>query len=301
MWEGSWADDALKLDAANDVYTDPERVRVIRHKSANFSIETRHILDPSPQRTPFLFQAGASKAGMAFAARHAEATFMNAWSPELLAERVAHLRSLAAGYGRDPQSVKVFASVTPIVGRTDAEAHEKYQRALQFANEEAGLAFYSSNAGIDLSTHDLDTPIRADDVTVDGRLHSLIDGLRYRGGDAIPEWTPRHIGKATAIGSGGPVPIGSPSTVADILESWMDIADLDGFNVGAVVSPGSFEDLVELLIPELRRRGRYPAAVDPDDPDEPITLRERVYGAGQARLRDDHIGSQWKYDQWDGV
>lgn len=210
-------------------------------------------------------------------------------SPSILAPRVAAIRAKAAEFGRDPRSIKVFAIVTPIIGKTDEEAEEKYQEALKYASAEAGLAFFSGNAGIDLSKFDLDVEIRPDDSTVDGRVQSLVENLQYRGSD-VPDWTPRNIGKLMAIGGNGPVPVGSPQRVADILEEWVEIADLDGFNVGYVISPGSFEDLVDLLVPELQRRGRY--GVD----NESGTIRERIYGPGQRRLRPDHFGSRYKYD-----
>ena len=229
---------------------------------------------------------------MTFAATHAEGVFVSAPSPHILAPRVANIRKEAAALGRDPQSVKVFAVVTPIIGRTEEEAQEKYQEALKYASFEGGLAFYSSNAGIDLSQYDLDKEITPDDVSVDGRIHSLVNSLKYHGND-VPAWTPRNIGKAVSIGANGPVPVGSAAKVADVLEEWIDIADLDGFNVGYVTSPGSFEDLVDLLVPELRRRGRYPEKV------QGATLRERVFGVGQSKLRDDHVGSTYKYENYE--
>lgn len=212
-------------------------------------------------------------------------------SPHIVGPRITALRKKAQEYGRDPRSVKVFAIVTPILGKTDEEAKEKYQKALEYASFEAGLAFYSGNAGIDLSKFDLDAEIRADDATLDGRVQSLVNSLKYRGDD-VPAWTPRNLGKLMAIGGNGPVPVGSAATVADVLEEWVRVADVDGFNVGYVVSPGSFEDVVDLLVPELRRRGRYPASGVAG------TLRENVYGAGQKRLRDDHIGTSFKYENY---
>jgi hypothetical protein len=89
----------------------------------------------------------------------------------------------------------------------------------------------------------------------------------------------------------GPVSVGSPSTVADELERWIEEADVDGFNLGYVTTPGTFEDVVDLLVPELRRRGIYAPASK-----KPLTAREKVYGVGQAHLRDDHLGSIFKYD-----
>lgn len=212
-------------------------------------------------------------------------------SPHILAPRVSAIRQQAAEAGRDPGSVKIFAVITPVIARTDEEATAKYRKALEFASFEAGLAFFSGNAGIDLAKYDLDAEIRPDDATIDGRVHSLVSSLKYRGDD-IPAWTPRNIGKAMAIGGNGPVPVGSAARVADFLEDWVKIADLDGFNVGYVTSPGSFEDVVDLLVPELRRRGLY--GYDGLSGDE-ITLRERMYGAGQKHLRNDHIGGQYKY------
>ena len=88
LWEGSWASDALSPDPENDSYTDPSKVRQINHKGKYFTLNSRHIVDPSPQRTPFLFQAGTSAAGSSFAATHAEAIFVSSHSPKVLRPRV---------------------------------------------------------------------------------------------------------------------------------------------------------------------------------------------------------------------
>ncbi|KAJ4377342.1 hypothetical protein N0V83_000167 [Neocucurbitaria cava] len=125
----------------------------------------------------------------------------------------------------------------------------------KFGKPGAAIPRYESgNAGIDLSQYDIDQEITPNDVSVDGRVHPLVNSLKYHGND-ISSWTPRKIGKAVSLGGNGSVPVGSAATVADAFEEWIEIADLDGFNVGYVTSPGSFEDLVDLLVPELRRRG----------------------------------------------
>lgn len=236
-----------------------------------------------------LTSASLFSAGIKFAAKHAEAIMVSGLSPHVVAPRIKEIREQAAQHGRDPRIIKVFAVITPIIGKTEEEARAKFQEALKYSSAEAGLAFYSGNAGIDLSKFDLDTEIKPDDATVDGRVHSLVNSLKYRGDD-VPAWTPRNIGKLYAIGGNGPVPVGSPKRVADILEEWVRVADVDGFNIGYVVTPGSFEDVVDLLIPELLRRGRYPTEI------ETGTIRERIYGPGQVRLRDDHVGSRYRYD-----
>jgi FMN-dependent oxidoreductase (nitrilotriacetate monooxygenase family) len=293
LWEGSWADDALREDRENEIYAEPSQIRTVHHDGEYYKVEAPHILDPSPQRTPFLFQAGTSPAGIAFGAAHSEGIFVSALSPHILAPRVAKLRAAAASAGRDPRSLKIFAVITPIIGRTEQEAKEKYDEARKYTSYEAGLTFWSGNAGIDLSNFDLDTEISATDVGTDHRVQSLVASLSYHGSD-LPTWTPRNIGKQISLGGNGPVPVGTAAQVADVFEYWADTADLDGFNVGYVTTPKTFEDCVHLLVPELRRRGRYSPV------GEAGTMRERVYGKGQNRLRDDHPGSRFRYELYDG-
>src|SRR5690242_2496892 len=102
LWEGSWADDAITENREKDEYIDPDRIRTIKHDGKYFHLESRHIVDPSPQRTPFLFQAGTSSAGSEFAANHAEAIFVSSHSPVVLKPKIAKIRELAREKGRDP-------------------------------------------------------------------------------------------------------------------------------------------------------------------------------------------------------
>ncbi|KAI8296968.1 Dimethyl-sulfide monooxygenase [Colletotrichum sp. SAR11_240] len=115
-------------------------------------------------------------AGIAFAAKHAEAIMVSGLSPHILAPRVAAIRKKAAEFGRDPRSVKIFAVVTPIIGRTDEEATAKYEEALKYASFEPGLAFFSGNAGIDLSKYDLDAEIKPDDAKIDANAY--VSGMK---------------------------------------------------------------------------------------------------------------------------
>ncbi|KPM36368.1 Dimethyl-sulfide monooxygenase [Neonectria ditissima] len=292
LWEGSWADDALVEDKENEVYADYTKIRTIRHKGEHFNLEAPHILDPSPQRTPFLFQAGTSPTGIEFGAKHAEGIFVVGLTPNIIAPRVKAVRAKVAEFGRDPRSVKVFGSITPIIGKTKEEAEEKYQEALKYASEEGGLVYWCGNTNIDLSKFDPDTEVTEQDAgKSDAQVQSLVSNLSYRGDD-VPRWTPRNIGKAVALGASGPVPVGTASEIADEMERWIDVADIDGFNVGHITTPGTWEDVVEMLVPELRRRGIYAPR------GESGTMRERIYGQGHSRLRDDHTGSLYKYDNY---
>ncbi|SPO06556.1 related to thermophilic desulfurizing enzyme [Cephalotrichum gorgonifer] len=293
LWEGSWADDAINPDPENDTYADPDKIRTIHHHGKYLDLDTRHIVDPSPQRTPFLFQAGTSPAGSAFAAGHAEGVFVSSHSPKLLRPKIKAIRDQAAALGRDPQSIKFFATFTPIVGKTDEEAREKLEELKKHASVIGGLVLVSGWTGIDLSRLPLDQEITAADSLEANKVRSILDAFSTTS-EYVPKWTPRVIAEKAAIGGLGPVAVGSPQTVADEMEKWIEEGDLDGFNVGYVTTPGSFEDVVDLLIPELRRRGLYPE--QPSGQDEELTARERVYGKGQAGLRADHPGSRFKYD-----
>ncbi|KAI1460809.1 nitrilotriacetate monooxygenase component A [Annulohypoxylon moriforme] len=294
LWEGSWADDAVSPDPENDSYADPDKIRTINHKGKYFSLNTRHIVDPSPQRTPFLFQAGTSAAGSEFAATHAEAIFVSSHSPAILRPKIAKIRELAAAKGRDPRSLKFFATYTPIIGRTDEEARAKYEELQKYTSVIGGLVLVSGWTGIDLSKIPIDQEVTAADSLEANKVRSILDAFTATSED-IPKWTPRVIAQKASIGGLGHIAIGSPQTVADDMERWIREGDLDGFNIGYVTTPGTFEEVVELLIPELRRRGLYP---DPPQEGEKLTARERIYGKGQNGLRDDHIGSTYKYDRY---
>ncbi|EME38633.1 hypothetical protein DOTSEDRAFT_66678 [Dothistroma septosporum NZE10] len=291
LWEGSWSRDAIVADPKSDVYFDPDKIRHISHHGKYYNLESRHITDPSPQRTPFLFQAGTSSAGSIFASKHAEAIFVSSHSPEILRPKIANIRRLAASEGRDPQSIKFFGTFTPILGRSDAEAQEKYKQIKKNASTIGGLVLFSGWTGIDISQIPLDQPITEADSKEAHKVTSMLSAFTTTSKD-VPSWTPRVVAEKAAIGGLGPVGIGSPATVADEMQRWIEEADLDGFNVAYVTTPGTFEDVVELLVPELRRRGVYPEK----RVGEAWTAREKVYGRGQRELRGDHVGSGYKYE-----
>ncbi|OAL39496.1 hypothetical protein AYO20_01366 [Fonsecaea nubica] len=292
LWEGSWADDALAPNPEADTYIDPDKVRTIHHHGKYFNLDSRHIVDPSPQRTPFLFQAGTSPAGSAFAATHAEAIFVSSHSPVVLRPKIDKIRQLVKEKGRDPQSIKFFGTFTPIIGRTEEEAQEKLAEAKKYASTIGGLVLFSGWTGIDISKIPLDQDITAADSTEAHKVRSMLDAFTTTSPD-VPRWTPRVVAEKAAIGGLGPVGVGTPQKVADEMERWIREADLDGFNLAYVTTPGTFEDVVDLLIPELRRRGLYPPPKSADA--EPLTAREKVYGAGQKGLRQDHEGAKYKY------
>lgn len=216
--------------------------------------------------------------------------FVSGHSPKVLRPKIDNIRRLAKEQGRDPRSIKFFATFTPILGRTDEEAQEKLTELKKYASTVGGLVLFSGWTGIDISKLPLGKVITAEDSLEAHKVTSILSSFTTTSKD-VPEWTPEVVAEKAAIGGLGPVSVGSPSTVADELEKWVSEADVDGFNIGYVTTPGSFEDVVHLLIPELRRRGIYPEEIQ-----DGLTAREKVYGEGQAHLRDDHVGSGYKYD-----
>ncbi|KAH8590508.1 luciferase-like domain-containing protein [Bisporella sp. PMI_857] len=292
--QGSWADDAVVLDAENDTYANPEKVRTINHQGKHFKLSAKHIVNPSPQRTPFLFQAGTSDAGIDFASSHAEAIFLGGNSPSQVHKKVLKIRAAAAAKGRDPSSLKFFISICPIIGRTDDEAHEKLAELRKYASVVGGLVQLSGVTGIDISALPLDQEINASDSTEANRVRSHLENFTSGEGK---KWTPRSVSEHVAIGGLAPLAIGSPETVADELERWVNEAGIIGFNLVHATCPGSLEDVVNLLIPELRRRGLYPE--QENEKEDAWTTREKVYGRGQKRLREDHTGSRYKFDVYE--
>ncbi|GAB2529424.1 LLM class flavin-dependent oxidoreductase [Paramicrobacterium agarici] len=284
LWEGSWEEDAVVADRANQVYADPDKVHEIGHKGTYFSVPGIHLSEPSPQRTPVIWQAGTSSKGRAFAAKNAEAVFTVAPTSDTLRGYVDAIRQTAAEAGRDPQSVKIFTEITTVVAPTDDEAQAKYAELLSYADYEGGLAFYAGITGIDLSKLDPDEPLEY--VDTDSARFAL---EIFSKADPNRTWTPREVVNFVSIGAMGPVFVGSPSTVADELERWIDDADIDGFNLAYATTPGTFEEFIDLVVPELQRRGRYW-----QDYDEGTTLREKLYGVGNKRVRDDHPAAKYR-------
>lgn len=294
LWNASWTPSAIQLSPSSDIYSDPSQVRQINHSGKYFQLSTPHIVPPSPQRTPFLFQAGTSSAGSEFATTHAEAVFVSSHSPSVLALKVQKLRELARQKGRDPASLKVFATFTPIVGRTEEEARAKYGEARKNASVIGGLVLFAGWTGIDISQfEDLDQEISASDSKEKNKILSILDNFTTPS-EEVPKWTPRVVAERAAIGGLGPVTVGTAERVADEMERWVREADVDGFNVAHVTTLGTFEEVVDLLVPELKRRGLYPE--QESEGAEAWTAREKVYGRGQKQLRADHVGRKYDWD-----
>ena len=283
LWEGSWDEDAVLRDRERGIFTDPSKVHPIGHKGKYYDVPGIHLSEPSPQRTPVIFQAGASSRGRAFAAKHAEGVFISPATAEQAREVSDDIRNRAVEAGRSRDSVKVFTLLTVITAESDEAAQAKYRDYLSYANGEGMLSFYGGWTGIDFSEYDPDQPLEAID---NDSIRSVLELLATA--DPDRKWTPRDIIKHRSIGGLGPVLVGGPKTVADEMERWVDVGGIDGFNLAYAITPGTFEDLVEFIVPELQRRGRVRTSYEGD------TLRENLLDGTSPYAADDHPAARYR-------
>src|SRR3978361_1110544 len=284
LWEGSWENDAALRDRARGIFTDPSKVHRVQHEGNNYRLDAIHLSEPSPQRTPVLYQAGTSPRGRQFAAQHAECVFMSGPSAKIIAPRVAAIRALAAEAGRNPAEILMFSMMTIILGRTEAEAAAKTADYRRHINPEGALTLMSGWTGVDFSTYDLDQEVRHVENDA-GR--TAMDNITRADPDRV--CAVREVAQHVGVGGIGPVVVGTPEKVADEIEAWIDQTDVDGLNVPFAISPGGFEDIADMLVPELTRRGRYKRAYAKG------TLREKLFGAGRARLSAPHPAVQYRH------
>ena len=277
LWEGSWEDDAVTIDKTGRVFTDPAKVHAIEHHGRHFDVPGIHLCEPSPQRSPVMYQAGASPRGIEFAAKHAEAIFVGSTTKAVLTETVRRVRRALVEAGRHPYAARVYSLVTIVTAATSEEAHAKYADYLSYADDEGALVLNSGWMGIDLSAYDPDEPVGNVESNA---IRSVVAGFQ-QGNDDGREWTIRDIARHTSIGGLGATIVGSGEEIADQLQDWVAETDVDGFNLAYALTPGTFTDIVEHVVPVLQERGVYPTSY------EDSTLRQRLLSRGD-RLPDEH-------------
>ncbi|MFD1704722.1 LLM class flavin-dependent oxidoreductase [Methylopila henanensis] len=282
LWEGSWEDSAVHRNKDTGVFTDPAKVHPIRHQGKHFKVPGFHLCEPSPQRTPFIFQAGASGRGKQFAAGNAEGMFVLTTSVEQAKKVTSDIRDLAEKQGRSRDSIKIFTLLTVITGATDEAAERKYQEYLSYSSSEGMLALYGGWTGIDFSQYDPEQPLEAmDNDSLRTTLESLTHGQSHK-------WTVQDVIKDRTIGGLGPVLVGGPEKVADELERWVDEGGIDGFNLAYAITPGTTTDFIDYVVPELRRRGRAQSSYKPG------TFREKLLGTPNGRVEKTHPAAQYQ-------
>ena len=278
FWEGSWENDAVLKDKKQRIFTDPSKVHQVQHQGQFYQSQGVFQVSPSVQRTPVLFQAGASPRGLTFATQHAEGLFIGGDRPEKIKQQVDQIRNKATAQGRNPAAIKIFVGITVVTAETDELAQQKLDEYIRYASPEAGLAHFSSSVGMDLSQF-------ADDETIPYQQTNSIASVNNKFKEqsiSKNDLKAQHV-----LGGRYPLIVGSGATVAEKLIQLIDDTGIDGFNLTRTVAPESHHDFIQWVIPELQQRGRYKTEY------ENGSLRHKLFQQGD-RLSASHPVQQFR-------
>lgn len=269
LWEESWDDAAVRRDREARVFSDPARIRKIAHRGEFLSVEGIHLCEPSPQRTPVLYQAGRP----AGAGPSPGATRNACSSPPGTRRRPAtRPRHPRRGGGRRARPAGREGVPRP---RRHPRPHPRRgggqaRRVSPLRQFRGGLAHFSASTGIDFARYGLDEPIP---YAPGNAIQSATAAAAQRG------LTKRDLLGELGLGGRYAVLTGDAVSIADELQSWVEEGEVDGFNLSRIVVPESFSDFIDIVIPELQDRGLYKTAYAPG------TLRNKLFGAGDRRRR----------------
>ena len=278
FWEGSWENNAVLKDKKQRIFTDPSKVHQVQHHGQFYQSQGVFQVSPSVQRTPVLFQAGASQRGLTFATQHAEGLFIGGDRPEKIKQQVDQIRNKATAQGRNPEAIKIFVGISVVTAETDELAQQKLDEYIRYASPEAGLAHFSSSVGMDLSQF-------ADDETIPYQKTNSIASVNNKFKEqsiSKNDLKAQHV-----LGGRYPLIVGSGATVAEKLIQLIDDTGIDGFNLTRTVAPESHHDFIQWVIPELQQRGRYKTEY------ENGSLRHKLFQQGN-RLSASHPVQQFR-------
>ena len=253
LWD-SWEDDAFIRDQDSGIFFDPAKLHTLNHRGKYFSVRGPLNLGRSPQGRPVLVQAGASDSGRDLAARTAELVFTAQTTFEQGKEFYTDVRLRLARYGRSQDAAKIMPGFYPVVGRTDSEAQEKFDFLQSLIQPSVGLAVLEHTIGVhDLQKYPLDgqVPEMPDTNGPLSRQRLLLEAARR---DRLTLW---ELCLLNAGPRGHLMAVGTPAQIADVMEHWFRNGAADGFNVMPAWLPGSLNDFVDLVIPELQRRSLF--------------------------------------------
>lgn len=282
LWEGSWEEGSVLRDRESGIFADHKKVHPIQHEGKYFTVPGIHICEPSPQRTPVLYQAGASSRGQKFASQNAECVFIAAPSKIATKKVVQGIRQKLAQEGRDPYSVKIYALLSIVTDETDAKAQAKFKEYQSYGSYDGALTLLSGWSGVDFSQYQ---PTDKVEYIQTNAIQSLLDS--YVNADPERVWTIEEIANWNSLGGNGLVLVGSAETVSDALQQWVEDTDVDGFNLAYILAHQTFADVVEFIVPELQKRGVYQTSYAQG------TLREKLFGAGPY-LPENHRGAKYR-------
>lgn len=258
LWS-SWEPDAIVMDREAGIYADPSKVHRINHTGDYFSCAGPLCVPRSPQGRPVIIQAGSSPRGLRFAAEHAEVIFATPTSSGGMANHRKAINAALKQAGRKPEDVRVIWSITPVVGESEAEAQAKKQAIQENIHPEAALVLLSGHLNYDLSTWPKDRPLS--ELKSSG-VQAFARGQNY---------TTEEYARRMAEGSANIIH-GTPKQIVDKLEALYEEGSGDGFMIVTHALPSSIDDFVDLVVPELQRRGHFRERYG-----SPL-LRERLLG-----------------------
>jgi FMN-dependent oxidoreductase (nitrilotriacetate monooxygenase family) len=278
LWD-SWDDDAVIADRATGKYVDPAKIREINHKGRFYSVKGPLNIARSPQGQPVIIQAGGSQAGQQLSARSADLVFSVVQDPAAARAAYEGLKQRVVNNGRAFDDVPIMPGVMPIVGESDQHAKEKLALLQSWLTSTNALTLVSQRLGHDISGYPLDGPVPDFPLTQrsQGFSTTLLDMARRE------KMTLRDLYNVTAAARGHWVLYGTPKRIADTLEEWFTGGMADGFIVMPPYFPGAFDEFVDLVVPELQRRGLFRKEYTGTTLRDHLGLRRPVPGEEQRK------------------
>jgi FMN-dependent oxidoreductase (nitrilotriacetate monooxygenase family) len=252
LWD-CWEDGAIVADKATGRFVDASKVRPLNHKGRFFQVKGPVNMARCPQGHPVIIQAGGSPSGLELAARTADVVFSVVQELAPARKAYADLKGRMAKYGRAPEAIAVLPGVMPIIGASEAEAREQLAKLQSWITPTNAATLVASRIGYDVSGHPLDGPVPPPPPFQGSQTFtSVLYEMAKR-----ENMTLRDLYNLTAAARGHWVVCGTPERIADTLEQWFVEGAADGFNILPAHFPGAFADFVDLVVPELQRRGLF--------------------------------------------
>ncbi|MEM7404141.1 MAG: NtaA/DmoA family FMN-dependent monooxygenase [Pseudomonadota bacterium] len=250
LWN-SWDEDAVVMDRDDAMFVDPDKVRRIDHKGRFFKSRGPLNVVRSPQNGPAILQAGTSSKGKDFAARYADGIFAIQPRARDAGALLRDIKDRMATYGRGPDECRILFGAQPIIGESEAHAREKQDEHNELVPLEAGLSILSAHLDFNLAKVPLDAKMTEREEPQLKRMHTRF--LKPDGSSmTLAEVAQKH-GQSVGL----PQIVGTAKSVTDQLEAFFDEAGGDGFMISPIYSPGAIEEFVDLIVPELQKRGRF--------------------------------------------
>lgn len=250
LWN-SWEPDAFVLDRKNAIYADPSKVHHVNYQGKYVSTRGPLTTPRSPQGSPVIMQAGSSERGREFAGRWAEVIFAIHANKKHMKAFYDDVKRRVVAHGRNPGHCAILPSIDVIIGETEAIAREKADYLNSLVSPELGVAGISNSIGIDLSGYPLDKPLENMEITQGprGMFDVILQGSEGK--------TLRDAGQAWGVSQMNPQLVGTPEMIADHMQDLFESEACDGFIVCPSLTPSSYVQFVEGVVPELQRRGVF--------------------------------------------